>query len=618
MGSVAVDVVLENRDAERVPDERRLVMLLRRYDQDLGDRNNHTSIAMDLFKAAQTYVDKILGSSSAPSTAGVYDSSGGKMKILLLDAETTPILSMISTQSLLLKNEVYLTDRLDKPNRERMRHLKCIIFVRPTTENIQLIVDELHDPKHGEYDLFFSNVVKKSALERMAEADDYEAVKSVIEVFADYLVINKDLLGLNMFSPEKFMFGDAPESWHVPPFMRSVDAVIAVLLTLKKKPLIRYENNSPLAKSFAIEVLYNIQQDPKLFDFRKMDTPPVLLILDRKNDPVTPLLMPWTYQAMVHEYLGIKNGRVDLSGVPDIRPDMKEIVLTPDQDQFYADSMFMNFGDLGASIKDYVDKYQSRTKSNMNIESIADMKRFVEEYPEFRKLSGNVTKHVTLVSELSRRVESDNLLEISELEQSLACNDNHANDLRQLRVFLSQNLPDDSKIRLVALYALRYGSEQNSALSSLVDQLSRANVSPQRLLALKALLRYAGDRERQEDLFKVDSLFSRAQSGFKGLQGVENVYTQHVTLLERTLGALVKGRLRESLYPFLEGSGSSRDRPQDIVVFFVGGVTFEEAKLVAQINAATPGLRIVVGGTAVHNSKSFLDDMEYASTKWQI
>ena len=48
------------------------------------------------------------------------------------------------------------------------------------------------------------------------------------------------------------------------------------------------------------------------------------------------------------------------------------------------------------------------------------MKRFVEEYPEFRKLGGNVSKHVALVGELSRLVEKEKLLVISEVEQGLA------------------------------------------------------------------------------------------------------------------------------------------------------------------------------------------------------
>lgn len=52
--------------------------------------------------------------------------------------------------------------------------------------------------------------------------------------------------------------------------------------------------------------------------------------------------------------------------------------------------------------------------------SITDMKRFVEEYPEFRKLGGNVSKHVALVGELSRLVGRDKLLEVGEVEQGLA------------------------------------------------------------------------------------------------------------------------------------------------------------------------------------------------------
>lgn len=101
-----------------------------------------------------------------------------------------------------------------------------------------------------------------------------------------------------------------------------------------------------------------------------------------------------------------------------------------DQDSYFQKNMFLNLGDLGANIKSYVDEYQTKTKSNMNIESIADMKRFVEDYPEFRKLSGNVSKHVTLVGELSRLVDQGNVLEVSELEQSLACSDSHNNDLK--------------------------------------------------------------------------------------------------------------------------------------------------------------------------------------------
>ena len=67
-----------------------------------------------------------------------------------------------------------------------MRHLKCICFVRPTPETIQSLVDELREPKYGEYSIYFSNIVKKSSLERMAEADDHEVVKSVQVINTDF------------------------------------------------------------------------------------------------------------------------------------------------------------------------------------------------------------------------------------------------------------------------------------------------------------------------------------------------------------------------------------------------------------------------------------------------
>jgi hypothetical protein len=43
-------------------------------------------------------------------------------------------------------------------------------------------------------------------------------------------------------------------------------------------------------------------------------------------------------------------------------------------------------------------------------------------------------------------------------------------------------------------------------------------------------------------------------------------------------------------------------RPHNLIIFYVGGTTFAEARLVAHLNASTPGVRIVLGGTNVVNS----------------
>jgi hypothetical protein len=118
------------------------------------------------------------------------------------------------------------------------------------------------------------------------------------------------------------------------------------------------------------------------------------------------------------------------------------------------------------------------------------------------------------------------------------------------------------------------------------------------------------------DLFESASLLSGARDRFKGLKGVENVYTQHSPRLEATLQNLIKGRLKELQYPFLEGGGHTRDKPQDIIVFMVGGATYEEAKTIAQVNASSPGIRVVLGATSMHNSTTFLEEVDDAVSNW--
>ena len=44
----------------------------------------------------------------------------------------------------------------------------------------------------------------------------------------------------------------------------------------------------------------------------------------------------WTYQAMVHELMSINNNRVNLSEVPNVPPELKEVVMSAEHDEFYA------------------------------------------------------------------------------------------------------------------------------------------------------------------------------------------------------------------------------------------------------------------------------------------
>ena len=92
----------------------------------------------------------------------------------------------------------------------------------------------------------------------------------------------------------------------------------------------RYQRNSEACEKLA-QSLHHLTtvEERGLFDFgsRGQEASPLVLILDRKDDPVTPLLLQWTYQAMVHELIGLETNRVDLSHIPGVSVDCRGLPL---------------------------------------------------------------------------------------------------------------------------------------------------------------------------------------------------------------------------------------------------------------------------------------------------
>ena len=435
-------------------------------------------------------------------------------------------------------------------------------------------------------------------------------------------------------------------SAHQSMLQRTTDGICGLMLALKKAPhQLRYSSRSKLAKELASEIKYRVSQgidefsllvfirltfvsskDPALFDFpvRGGNPPPLLLILDRADDPVTPLLTQWTYRAMVHELIGISNNRV-LLPKEKRKADQPELILSTAQDPFYRENMNKNFGELGVAIKSLVEEFQKKTKNNENIDSLEGIKRFLQDYPEFRKLSVNVSKHVTLMSELSSTVDRRHLMEISAREQELACKDNHSAHLKMIEeVAEAKGIDPLDKTRLAMLYALRYEEHKQEDVKRVIRLLAEGGVSAEDVSLVAAVIAYAGKKSRTGELFSgvwgkeglsLDKIRKMAQEAIKG---VENIYTQHKPYLHEIISDILHGKLRQDYYPFLVGQ-ATRDPPKHVIIFQVGGTTYEEACCVEDFNIShDPKInpsktKIVLGGTHIHNSSSFIQELRFVS-----
>ena len=83
-----------------------------------------------------------------------------------------------------------------------------------------------------------------------------------------------------------------------------------------------------------------------------------------------------------------------------------------------------------------------------------------------------MAKHVTLLGEINRLVEAEGLMELSQVEQELACTQDHASALSEVETLLAKpSLSPLSKLRLVLLYALRYENDPAQRIPALADRL---------------------------------------------------------------------------------------------------------------------------------------------------
>ncbi|KAL8110941.1 hypothetical protein AgCh_026634 [Apium graveolens] len=497
---------------------------------------------MVLISAVKDYINRML-----------QDISG--MKVLILDSDTVSIVSVVYSQSELLQKEVFLVELVESIAKsiEAMSHLKAIYFVRPTSKNIQHIKRQLASPRFGEYHLFFSNILNNTQLHILADSDEHEAVHQVQEFYADFVASDPYHFTLNIPANHMYMLPAVVDHSNLQSFCdRVVDGLAAIFLALKRRPVIRYSRTSDVAKRIAQEagkLMY--QQESGLFDFRRTEISPMLLVIDRRDDPVTPLLNQWTYQAMVHELVGIQDNKVDLGNIGKFSKDQQELVLSSEQDTFFKANMYENFGDIGMSIKRMVDDFQQVAKSNQNIQTVEDMAKFVDNYPEYRKMHGNVSKHVTLVTEMSKIVEERKLMVVSQAEQELACNGGQGAAFEAVTNLLNnESVSDIDRLRLVMLYALRYEKESPVQLMQLFNKL--ASRSPKYKPGLvQFLLKQAGTDKRTGDLYGNRDLLNIARNMARGLKGVENVYTQHQPLVFQIMESITKGRLRDVDYPFV-------------------------------------------------------------------
>ncbi|EAR92468.1 vacuolar protein sorting-associated protein (macronuclear) [Tetrahymena thermophila SB210] len=565
-----------------------------------------TQTTLSPFKVLEDYFERMLQQVSG-------------IKCLVLDVETTPIISLIFSQSKILKKDVYLIERIEMPSDGKMQHLKAIYFIRPTEENLKLLQKEIEKPRFAEYYIFYSNSVPNLTIESLAQIDTNDYIKEIHEVYADYYCLSRDLFSINILNT----FGLTKEytSWGQLDnqiLQRTYEGLLSLLLSLKRIPMIKYLSSSEPCFHIASKLTKKLRDER---DNNKSqlgaDTKTLLLIWDRREDPITPLLNQWTYQAMLHELIGINNNRVDIerkmrafneANYSSKEEQMeKEFVVSDHDDQFYCDNMYENFGALADNIRNLIESYQTEQQRNKKMDTLADLQNAVNNLPELKKKSTNLNKHVTLSSEVTKLIEEQRVMAISQVEQEISSKEARNDQAKMVFDILNNpDIPKYQKLKLVVLYALRY--ENDDKIGRMKEELRKNQVSQDKLNYVNYAIEYAGKAKRSGDIFNTKNLGIRLLNNLKSaVKDVPNLFAQHKPYIMNIINQIGEGTLKESEFTTTD-LHSFREKPNEIIIFIVGGATYEEAQHIGTMNR-DKYTNILLGGTYVHNSQTFMSEI---------
>ncbi|CUM65733.1 uncharacterized protein PRCAT00003381001 [Priceomyces carsonii] len=581
-------------------------------------------MSLSLSKVSNSYFSKLFLSNDESAV-----SRDSRAKVLLLDKFTTSIISMCYTQSQLLEHDIILVELIENQNKlNMMKHLSCIVYIKPTKESIQSLIRELNKPHFSNYKLFLNNIISKTQLESLANADEFEVISKVIEIFQDYLIVNDNLFMINL--------ENATQNQTI----EESNSISSLLLSLRKCPLIKYESTSFELKKLSSEILYNINSNTNnnLFDElnQALDVPPLLLLLDRKNDPITPLISPWTYQSMIHELIGINRNIVVLS-------DKEQLTLSEDQDKFFQESMYLNYGDLTEKFQAYVEEYKKQTKQssidNLKTQNLSELKNMLTKFPEYRKLSNNILKHLNLISEIDKQISDQNLWEVGELQQTIICNLESQLFLKSklLQVLDNIQISTVNKLKLILLYSVRFNNMEdlNHFSSKLNDPLI---TSPLPTVSQNGLIKKFrklfssnitsntsnNNNNNIGNIFnnqriKINQLFNHNSSQSTK---TDNIYMQYTPKLHEILNNVLNTDAQRNDQTLSNLSTVIPDNvsnqyggrvdgysAQDIIIYIKGGVTYEEARLVHELNESNNSINLVIGGDCILNSSQWLSKL---------
>jgi len=610
--------------------------------------------------------------------------------VLVVDPESLRVISSSIGMYNLMEHHVSIVEHLMK-KRAPFRDQAVLYFVEPNEKSLARIIEDW-TPSKGKKGPLYGDAVFLYFLGRLPDElfgmikkckELVKRVKVLKEVNLDFLTKAAHAYHFDMKDPSIYSDLYLSKSVTVSPLQdRMISKLVTVCATLNEYPHVRFPAKNPLCTTLA----NHFQQ--KMNEFVGANSTwwyngdgvhpnserATMLIMDRQDDCLSPLIHEFTYEAMVNDLLPIDDDRITYESVSagtakeGEEGSIKMDALLNDNDEVWVELRGKHIADviqtLSGKIRDIVNSSSGSAlnnsgKSGGKALSINQMAKALKALPEYREIMSKLSQHMQIAHQCMDKFNKMGLLDLSDIEQTLATGKTDEERSPKLKEMLGQVVEDfrkqpDSMMRLRLLAIVIVSQRGLGSESDLQKLIHEANLSKKELATIQNLEKMGCPLVMEAPAGKMSKIRDRriapyGREGSYSSPTSEYSSSRYVCVLKSIMEDAISGNLAIDEYPSVmpmpdaESMMGSASKPKMVssvrkdtgaskwkktstgttgasggkkkshrggrqIVFMAGGMCYSELRAAREVTDAT-GTEVVIGSSRFISPADFIGDV---------